>query len=215
MNKSNNEIIERIKNKLQVHWEDKLFYKRVFKELESAEFKKLSFISDILDELDTSHLTGYTAIIAQSKLRLDRETNEIQFYKDLFTQLDRDKLIHFLAWAVASKELDESVIYKIVPKYSNSDIKNIVENWGAEITDNVEDCPKCHNQPGYPSGRRRACISCAKESIVTKQLIQIPSMMGDMEGFKVYLCNCEFSEGGYHPAYGQMKSYNTICDFHK
>jgi hypothetical protein len=116
IDKIESDVVDHITLKLhQVKdWSDDVFQQRTFTELRASDFKRLTFISDILEEWDLSHLTGYPSIIANSGLGLNRKTDEITFYEDLFKQLDRDKLIHFLAWAVAGEELDESIIDKIV-----------------------------------------------------------------------------------------------------
>lgn len=107
---------ERVKSKLQVDWEDNVFHRRVFDELRKSDFKRLSFLSDILEDWDLSHLTGVNAMIANAGLALDRKTSEIDFYDGLFKELTRDQLIHFLMWAVIGEELDESVIDKMTNK---------------------------------------------------------------------------------------------------
>lgn len=99
------------------------FMDNVFTELRASEFKRLSFLSDMLATWDLSHLTGYPAILASAGLCLRRKTYEIDFYEDLFKQLDKDKLIHFLAWAVISNELDEKVLDKITSKCVDDNIK--------------------------------------------------------------------------------------------
>ena len=209
------ETIQRVTAKLQVDWDEKLFQRRVFEELEKAGFKRLSFLNDILQEWDLSHLTGYPALLAQAGLSLDRKTDEIQFYRDLFAQLDREKLIHFLAWAVEGEELDESVIEEIVPPFTDDDIREIVESWGAKITKNVNECPKCHTQRGIPQGYRRACMKCAKWSIQTGERIHIPSMWEETDGDVTYLCPCRSRDYGYHIVYGKQPAYDHKCMFHK
>lgn len=207
-------IADRVKSKLQVDWSDKIFQKCVFRELERAGFKRLSFLSVILEEWDLSHLTGYLAILAQTGLALDRKTDEIQFYKDLFAQLDREKLIYFLTWAIAFGELDESVIEEIVPPFTDEDVRQIVESWGAKIVDENE-CPKCHIEPGMPSGKRRACFKCVKRSIQTLERIHIPSMWEETDGDARYLCECSSRVKGLVYANFILPGYDHKCDFHK
>lgn len=207
------EIVDRVKAKLRVDWSDEIFQHCVFRELEKAGFKRLSFLSDILENWDLAHLTGYPALLGQAGLRLDRETDEIQFYKDLFKQLDREKLLHFLAWAVVGEELNESVIDNIVPSYTDEEVRQIIESWDSEITDNVEDCPNCHILSERKSAKRQACLSCAKQSLQTRQRILIPSMWRDHQGDTTYLCKCASSEGGQFFTHYEQP-YDRKCDFH-
>ena len=114
--RSESDTLIRVKTKLEKYdkCNEKDFQQKVFRALKSAGFKRLSFMSDILEDWDLSRLKGYPAIITQTGLRLDRKTDEIQFYEDLFKQLGNEKLFDFLAWAVAGEELDEYVIDKII-----------------------------------------------------------------------------------------------------
>ena len=103
-------VADRVTLKLQNEFEYDAFAKKVFTAIRTTGFKRLSFLSDLMEDWDLSHLTGYPAILAESGLNLFRKTDEIQLYEDLFKQLDKNHLIEFLANAVAGEELPESAI---------------------------------------------------------------------------------------------------------
>jgi hypothetical protein len=204
-------VVDRIKSKLKVTWDNKLFNKRVFEELEIANFKRLSFLSDIMEKWDTSHLTGYPAIIASSGLSLNRKTDELEFYKDLFQQLDdREKLIHFLAWAVAGLELDESVIDKIVPNFTDEKICEIL----ATMKNNIKivdpkDCVECGKGDGYV-----ICMKCARTMFQTNTRIRVPHPHHEDEGYYFDLCGCEHrTEGQIMGTY--ERAHMWPCTYHK
>lgn len=102
-------IANTITSKLQSCYDDLNVY-NVFEEIRKTNFKRLSFLSDILEDWDLSHLTGQVTLMKWVFFPLERDTDEIDMYVMLFDQLPNDKLIHFLAWAVASEELDAGVI---------------------------------------------------------------------------------------------------------
>jgi len=106
-------LVAKIKDKLKdISFED--LYNKTWPMLRKANFKNLSFLSDIMEDWDLTHLTGNLAIIANAGLSLNRETDEIDFYMELFKQLDKDKLVEFLAWSVAGEELSEDVVDDIL-----------------------------------------------------------------------------------------------------